>query len=481
MPSPRRAPRVRPVAGAVALAAALHAPLACATPAGTGAAPPPAAGVPGAGVPVAAPLVTPEAGRGPSLDSLFGAANRAARANDLPGAADALERAAPVAPAHPLILEALARMRALARDTAGALRALERLAPIGRGGGLAGEPALGAALGDLASLPAFARVGEALAAAAAPVVRSDTALHLREPDLLVEAIAVDPARPGTVFLGSMATGRVLRAERGAARTPTTLATAAGARPLGMRLDGRGRLWVAMWSPAAPALAPTGGAPAAPAPSRSALHVYDAATGALLRRHEAPADGRSHQFNDLAITAGGDVLVTDTEAGRLYRVDARADTLALHFAGAPDFSAPNGIALSPDGRRLHVAHLEGISTWDLRTGVRTRLAHPATVPLAIVDGLYACGDGLVAVQILAGFYRIAWLGLDADGRRVERMDVLEQSHPAHVQPTTGALVGDTLLYVANSEVRRHRPDGSLAPAARPSDTVVLRLPLGGRCR
>jgi hypothetical protein len=43
------------------------------------------------------------------------------------------------------------------------------------------------------------------------------------------------------------------------------------------------------------------------------------------------------------------------------------------------------------------------------------------------------------------------------------------------------VGDAFYYVATSDVRRHRPDGSVAPSEGPRNTVVLRVALPRACR
>jgi hypothetical protein len=176
-----------------------------------------------------------------------------------------------------------------------------------------------------------------------------------------------------------------------------------------------------------------------------------------------------------------VLLTDTEASRVYRLAPAGDSLVPLPDPHGAFTAPNGIAVSPDGRRLYAAHLEGITVWDRATGVARRVAPPDDVPLTGIDGLYACRRGLVAIQALPDFTRVVWLPLGGAGDRVTAAEVLEQRHPAHVQPTTGAVDGDTLYYVASSEVHRLRADGSVAPAVGRSATVILRLPLAGRCR
>lgn len=60
-------------------------------------------------------------------------------------------------------------------------------------------------------------------------------------------------------------------------------------------------------------------------------------------------------------------------------------------------------------------------------------------------------------------------------RVVRVEVLEAGHPAFDIPTTGALVGDALVYIANSQLRSFA-GGKIFPAERLRPIEVLRLAL-----
>jgi hypothetical protein len=103
-----------------------------------------------------------------------------------------------------------------------------------------------------------------------------------------------------------------------------------------------------------------------------------------------------------------------------------------------------------------------------------------VPTTGVDGLYVCGNALIAVQNVVGIDRVAWLDLAPDGMSVVGGKVLEQRHPAARQPTTGVVDGDQFFYVVTSDVARQRSAGPLLPATGPRNTVVLRLKLSMSC-
>ena len=374
-------------------------------------------------------------------------------------------------PNHPATLLHLARAYALTGDTAAALETLKQLAPLGAATAVEQD----SAFTSLQRSENFQQVARQLAANATPRVRSDTAFLVPDPDLLPEGITYDPASE-SFYLGSLYQNKIVRVTpEGAVSDFAVLGPKGSGKVLGMTVDAsRRKLWAATlrWDSAAPP-SPTG--------SRgwTAVNVYDLRTGELIRSY-APADRRfAHHFNDLALTAAGDVFVTDEPGGAVYRISAAADTMEMVLSDVPGFLFPNGIALAPDESRLYVAHMDGILVQNLRSGRTTPLAHPASVSTASIDGLYACGNALIAVQRMADFEQITRFDLSESGDEVIGGEALERRHPAYQQPTTGVLVCDALYYIANSQFARVR-EGVLAPASMPTPALVLRLPLGEDC-
>jgi sugar lactone lactonase YvrE len=59
--------------------------------------------------------------------------------------------------------------------------------------------------------------------------------------------------------------------------------------------------------------------------RSYLFRFDLATGKTLQKIPSPEGGR-HLFNDLAISNGGEIYLTDSEEGTVYRLRPGADAV-----------------------------------------------------------------------------------------------------------------------------------------------------------
>ncbi|HEX8362295.1 MAG TPA: SMP-30/gluconolactonase/LRE family protein [Longimicrobium sp.] len=387
------------------------------------------------------------------------------RAGDLPALLAALRSADRLAPGHPVLLFHLARTSALLGDTGQALAALERLAPLGRAAPLEDDSAFAGLRGSTR----FRALAGRLAASAEPRVRSDTLLVTRGEELYPESVAWD-ARTRTFFLGSLVANKVVRILPDGTTRDFAVAGPPG-RVIGIRADAsRRRLWVTT-TPVDTA------APRTPVGvgGWTELHAYHLDSGRLLRRLKHPDPREPQQLNDLVVTARGEVLVNDGIGNAVYRVPARGGTLVRVFGGDAAFTWPNGMALSADERRLYVAHAEGLSAIDLRTGRRTLLPRPPGTTLATIDGMYLCGGSLLAIQRLSDFEQVIRIRLAPARDAVTAVEVLERRHPAYEQPTTGVMVGGELVYIANSRYTRLRPDGTAPPG--PGGTVLLRLPCG----
>jgi len=96
---------------------------------------------------------------------------------------------------------------------------------------------------------------------------------------------------------------------------------------------------------------------------------------------------------------------------------------------------NGITATDDGRRLFVAHGEGIDRIDLPSHRRTRIAGPDSLNLGGADGLAFYRNSLIAHQAF-GFNRVIRFHLSRNQDRVERADILDRHHPRFDFPTTG---------------------------------------------
>ncbi|HEY0855815.1 MAG TPA: hypothetical protein VGE16_02085 [Albitalea sp.] len=206
--------------------------------------------------------------------------------------------------------------------------------------------------------------------------------------------------------------------------------------------------------------------------RNAVLRYDLRSGRLAERIDVPD---AQQLNDIAIAADGTQYATDSPGGALWR---RKPGEPAFTAFVPSGSLPgaNGIALSPEGT-IYVAMSTGIARVDPASAGFARLPQPDSVVTGGIDGLYWHEGDLVGVQNVTHPGRVIRIRLAEAGRRIAGIAVLQSHHhPALAEPTTGAIVGQTLHLVANSYVAHYQPDGSIRDAQQLKPTVILAVPL-----
>ncbi|HEY6346834.1 MAG TPA: SMP-30/gluconolactonase/LRE family protein [Bryobacteraceae bacterium] len=303
------------------------------------------------------------------------------------------------------------------------------------------DPTRDSVFAELRGTREFDSIVSAVREATPPISHSRSAFTVPEGDLVPESIAYDPTRK-SFYLGSMKKGKVIRCS--GAGDCAQFAGALGT-VLGLKVYQRG-LWLLNNSD-----------------TESALIHYDLASGRLIRRYAVTGSG--HSFNDLAIASTGDVYLTDTRAGAVWRLAQGADNLTR----LPDrFEFANGIALSAEGNLLYVSRFpDGITLVDLKTNAAMPIGRPSGLCLAAIDGLYFYRGALIAIQ--NGFMtpRVARFSLSRDLRAIERVEILERRNPLFEGITTGVVVGDDFFYMANVQDDKQ---GSFDPIA------ILKLPL-----
>jgi hypothetical protein len=208
--------------------------------------------------------------------------------------------------------------------------------------------------------------------------------------------------------------------------------------------------------------------------KGALFRFDLDTGKLIRAYWSPgtADAPVH-FNDLVLTPDGDAYVTAGPGG--IWVVRRGSERVEPFLQPPG-SMFNGIAITDDGKTLFAAsHFEGVMKIDIATKEASLVSLPPGAVLGGIDGLYLHEGSLVAVQNGTDPIRVVRAWLDPELERVTRFAVLEQEHPESDLPLTGTIVGDSLYYVARSQLRAF--DGPrIWPEEKLKDSIILKLPL-----
>jgi sugar lactone lactonase YvrE len=328
-----------------------------------------------------------------------------------------LEKRLPTAPDQCALTYEIAKAYASAKQWPETLDWLRRVADLKAGL----DPTRDSAFADLRNTKEFAAIANQVRNATPPLSHSKPAFQVTEGDLLPESVAYDPARRQFYF-GSMRKGTVTQCS--AAGDCRQFAGGLGV-VVGLKTYGQG-LWVLNNA------------------KESELIHYDLASGQLSRRY--PVSGAPHGFNDLTFAPSGDIYLTDTPAGAVWRLANGAAELSK-IPGKFPFA--NGIAISSDGSLLYVAsYPDGIFVVDLKTSAPAPIPHPAALCLATIDGLYFHRGSLIAIQNAFMTPRVVRFDLTRDHRSIARFEVLERCNPLFDGVTTGVIAGNDFYYMAN---------------------------------
>jgi hypothetical protein len=179
--------------------------------------------------------------------------------------------------------------------------------------------------------------------------------------------------------------------------------------------------------------------------------FAASTGKPIGKYALSRNTGGHILNDLVVSRRGDVFVTDTRAGAVYRIARGADR--LEPLNPPlRIPAANGIAISGDDRYLYVAGFgDGITVVDLKSGVLRAIGRPEDLCLASIDGLCFYRGSLIAIQngLMANRVIRAYLTPDLD--RIASFEILERRDPLFEGITTGAVADGAFYFMANTQI------------------------------
>ncbi|MGA9341625.1 MAG: SMP-30/gluconolactonase/LRE family protein [Rhodanobacteraceae bacterium] len=186
--------------------------------------------------------------------------------------------------------------------------------------------------------------------------------------------------------------------------------------------------------------------------KAGLFEFNLSTGKFLQKMLLPADGKPHTLSSLAVGKDGAAFVADGIRNEIYRVDG--GKLKLLVAN-PRLTSVRGLAVSDDGHFLYFAdYALGIFGVDLRKGTGFDLNYdPASLVLGGIDGLYWYQNNLIAIENGMSPPRVMRLTLSANGHDIAKVMPLDAANPNFSLPTYGAIDGDSLYFIANSQ-RNH---------------------------
>ena len=381
----------------------------------------------------------------------------AQRDNESARRAIAIEAALKQQPNDATLYFYLARFQAEAGNRSASIAALEKVLELGDGFLPARELGFEKVWDD----PKFQEVRARLEAKLPRLDYGPTAFELEDRGLIPEGIAYDP-HSQSFFLGSIAKRKIVRVGWGNALTDFTGSQADLDSVLGLAIDAPRRT---LYAVSTSALTEEGRKR-----RRNAVVAFDVDSGRLLRRVDVPD---AMQLNDVNVALGGRVFASDSASGAIFEIPHDGPARAIVPAGG--IRGANGLAASPDAKRLYVAHSTGLAVVDLATGALKRLANSTRENVAAIDGLYEWQGELIGVQNTTTPGRVIVITLSKEGDTVTRVrTLLSHHHNVLDEPTTGAVTERGFFLLAATGVSRYNDKGGLDRADSLPNPAVVRI-------
>lgn len=364
-------------------------------------------------------------------------------------------------PDDPTLWYYLARFQAQLGDTRASVESLEKVTQLGDGF-LPAREGFERAWSD----PAFQAVRTKLEEKLSRLDYAPTAFELEDHLFIPEGIAYD-APSHTFFVGSIPQHRIVRVDASTqVAQPFAGAEANLDEVLGLAMDSPRRI---LYAVSTSALTRAG-----EAKRRNAVVAFDVDQHRMVRRYDVP---EATQLNDVTVAPGGRVFVSDSGSGAVYELPVKTPAAARAIVAPGQLRGSNGIAVSPDAKRLYVAHSTGLAVVDLASGNLQRVANDTRENIAAIDGLYAFQGQLIGVENVTNPGRVVVITLSADGMKATRVQtLLSHHHTALYEPTTGVVTPNGFFLLAATGVGHYNAQGAIVnPDSIPRPTV-LRIPL-----
>jgi hypothetical protein len=185
----------------------------------------------------------------------------------------------------------------------------------------------------------------------------------------------------------------------------------------------------------------------PADGAGTLHKLQLVSGRPLKSFPVAADLGPVALADLAVTAGGVVLVLDSAGSQLLAL--RPGGTALERVVRLDAADLASVAAGEDEGTAYVAHRDGISRIDLRAKTAARVTAPKAVSLEHVERIRSTKRALIGVRVEDdGSRHVVRFDLNASGRAVTRATPLDMSVVTS-KPLFATVSGDELYLTDGS--------------------------------
>ncbi|MEP7371778.1 MAG: hypothetical protein ABI675_00230 [Chitinophagaceae bacterium] len=250
-----------------------------------------------------------------------------------------------------------------------------------------------------------------------------------EKDLIPEGIAID-ARSGRVFLSSLKKNKIVAANINGSNSVDFIKKDQHGYLSGFGMTIKGDTLYALSNSLKKK------------DNSSVLLLLNIKTGELIDKYQINSLPYAY-LNDLAISAGNEIFITDSESNKIYKIKRPGKDLEVYLDTA-EVAHSNGIAISDDNSRLYLASDRGIRIVDI--GTKKILNHPNKQSSGI-DGMKFYKNSLIGI-VEKGVFRYY---LNEKGIEIKSRKEIILFDNTFKSPTTFDISSDSIYFIKNTQL------------------------------
>ena len=177
-----------------------------------------------------------------------------------------------------------------------------------------------------------------------------------------------------------------------------------------------------------------------------VHKLQLVSGRLLFSVSVPDDLQPASLADIAVTDSGALTLLDSAGSRILTLGAGSRTLHP----AIDLGVTSASSIASDGQRIFVAHDDGISVADRKTGRVAAVRAAEGVSLKGVRRIRLYRESLIAIQDREepAAARLVRIRLARSGTTASKVEVLDGEVPS--APAAMTVAGNDVYYLTNTD-------------------------------
>jgi hypothetical protein len=288
--------------------------------------------------------------------------------------------------------------------------------------------------------------------------------------LLFESIAFDPTSPA-FLMGSIRDGSVIKvADDGEITTLISESKGGMSGPwstIDLAVDDKNNvLWVASTAVS------QFGKSTKSSTGMAGVFKYELSTGKLLKSYILPEKKRPFFISSMTLTSKGDLYFIGNIKKSVLKIAKDSDKIELAYS-SENYKDMRHIAADETGTILYINDNDaGIIILNLLNNDVYTFANSEALNLTGITDLIYDDNGLIFIQSGTKPERVMRLALNKSKFVIQNIFPLDVANPAFNSPTVGAIVGEGLYYIANTQSVKANIYGGLEKGNEWENMVVL---------